>query len=156
MRNKISRGIALGLLIFLSTCYKKPAGLTNPASEELYQEIVSFYKFIQYKDLDSFADKLEIQSRFEDQDHYYFFLDTILPAMWERKFERNRIKDFQILGLEVDEDETQTWVEIWILSDDTLPFGKVMTFKQRWYLKHSNWYPAEVKAKKATVWEKYR
>jgi len=142
--------------MIFSACHKKPAGLTNPEPAESYQQFSAFYRFLQYKDLDSFADKLEIQSRFEDQDHYYFFLDTILPAMWERKFERNRILDFQILGLEVDPEQTQAWVEVWIYSDDTLPFGKVMTFKQRWYFKQFNWYPSEIKAGKATVWEKYR
>jgi len=156
MKNRISIKISLALLILLSACYKKPAGLTNPEPQELYQEIIAFYKFIQYKDLDSFADKMEIQGHFEDQDHYYIFLDTILPAMWERKFERNRIIDFQILSIEMNEDETQAWVQIWILSDDTLPFGKVMTYKHRWYFKHFHWYPAEIKAKKATLWEKYR
>ena len=144
------------LVLAVSACYHKPPALKDQEPAELYQAVTAFYQFIQNKDLDSFADKIEIQSRFEDQDRYYFFLDTILPAMWARNFERNRIKQFQILSLGYTPEAESVEVEIWILSDDSLPFGKVMKFKQRWYYKYSNWYPAELKAKKATVWEKYR
>jgi len=31
-----------------------------------------------------------------------------------------------------------------------------MTFKHRWYQSYFIWYPAEIKAPKPTLWEKYR
>ncbi len=143
-------------LVFLAGCLHKPTGLENPKPKDLYLAVVSFYDFLLYKDLDSFADKLEIQARFQNQEHFYNFLDTILPAMWERNFERNRIIDYRILQIRTEPDKDQAWVKIWILSDDILPFGKVMTFEHHWYLYHFVWYPAEIKAPKATWWEKYR
>jgi hypothetical protein len=137
-------------------CARKPAGLKHHEPEELYQAVTSFYDFLRTRDLDSFADKADIQVRFEDQSRYYAFLDTMLPAMWERKFEHNRILAYQITAIKINEDQTEAWVKIWIRSDDTLPFGKVMTFSHRWYTRKFNWYPAEIKAPKATILEKYR
>jgi len=139
-----------------SQCTKKPAGLKNQEPAELYQTVVSFYDYLRMRDLDSFADKEELQARFEDQNQYYAFLDTVLPAMWERKFEHNRILNYQVLAINLNEEQTEAWVKIWIKSDDTLPFGKVMTFSQRFYTRKFNWYPAEIKAPKPTVLEKYR
>ncbi len=145
-----------GILLIVFSCAKKPPELENPSPQDLYQKVVEFYDFLRNKDLDSFAYKLELQAKFQDQEHFYAFLDTILPAMWERNFERNRILDYQILSLELEPSGDSAWVEVWILSDDTLPFGKVMTFKHRWYQSYFTWYPAEIKAPKPTLWEKYR
>lgn len=143
-------------LLAAAQCARKPAGLKTHEPEELYQATTSFYDYLLMRDLDSFADKDEIRARFEDQNQFYAYLDTMLPAMWERKFERNRVIKYQILAIELNEDQTEAWVKIWIKSDDTLPFGKVMTFSQRWYTHKFIWYPAEVKAPKASVLEKYR
>jgi len=144
------------LTVGLLGCAKKPPALTQPEPLELYQSVGYFYDSLLYRDLDSFADKDKIRTLFQNEDDFNMFLDSILPAMWERRFERNRILDYQILSIELSEDEETAWVKIWILSDDIYPFGKVMTFSQRWYLRFVNWYPAEIKAKKASIWEKLR
>ena len=148
----------LGLIGILgvSGCAKKPPALTQPEPLELYQSVCYFYDSLLYRDLDSFADKDKIRTLFQGEDDFNIFLDSILPAMWERKFERNRILDYQIRAIELGEDEETAWVKIWILSDDTYPFGKIITFSQRWYLRFVNWYPAEIKTQKATFWEKFR
>ena len=140
----------------LSNCARKPAPLKTPAAPELNEAVTDFYNFLLHKDIDSFADKNEMQSRFQDQDKFYTFLDTILPAMWERNFERNRINEYSVLAMDLNADQSEAWVKVWIKSDDSLPFGKVMTFSQRWYIYKATWFPAQIKAPKATPLEKYR
>lgn len=148
----------LVFLFLLSSCGpKKPEGLKEyPPDEALFSKANDFYSFLCYKDLDSFGDRFEIQNYFEDQESYYNFIDTIIPAMRERRFERNRILSYEILGISHLPDSPTAWVKVWIESDDVLPFGKVMIFEQRWVLKNLSWLPKEVKAKKATWIEKIR
>jgi len=156
MKRMMPAVAALVLLTGIIACARKPVGLKTHEPAEIYEAVASFYDFMLRRDLDSFEDLHEMRARFEDQSHWDSFLDTLLPAMWERKFERNRILEWQVLAIDMNEDQTEAWVKIWIKSDDTLPFGKVMTFSHRWYNYRFLWYPAEIKAPKPTIIEKYR
>jgi hypothetical protein len=156
MKNLFKNLAPATILLLLLACAQKPPALKAPASPELFENVNTFYSFLVNRDLDSFADKNEIQSRFQDLKNYEAFLDSLLPAMWARKFERNRIRDFQILDMKFNPEQTEAWVKIWVKSDDILPFGKVMTFEHRWYAYKFLWYPAEIKAPKPTIIEKYR
>jgi hypothetical protein len=156
MKRKLLLTAAVICALCAAGCARKPAGLKTHEPAELYQTVTSFYDYLGTRELDSYEDKEEIQARFEDQSEYYAFLDTMLPAMWDRKFERNRITGYQVLAITLNEDQTEAWVKIWIKSDDTLPFGKVMTYSQRFYSRKFNWYPAEIKAPRVNILEKYR
>jgi hypothetical protein len=156
MKNKILALSSLILALAVFSCAKKPVGMKTQEPAEVYQAAASFYDFLVSRDLDSFADKDEMLSRFQDQIHFEAFLDSIIPAMWARNFERNRIIAYQILAIDLNDDQTEAWVKIWIRSDDTLPFEKVMTYSQRWYNYKSIWYPSEIKAGKPNIIEKYR
>jgi len=156
MKTKLLLVAVAAWALALGACAIKPAALKNPEPADLYETVNSFYAFLLNRDLDSFESRDEMQAHFENQDKFYDFLDTIIPAMWERKFDRQRILGYQVRAIEMDPDQNEAWVKIWIRSDDVFPFGKVMTFSQRWYSNAFIWYPAEIKAKKATLIEKYR
>jgi len=156
MKKTLKTAAGAAVVLLLLACAQKPPAIKSPESPELYETVKAFFEFLVNRDLDSFADKNEMQSRFQDLSRFEAFLDSILPAMWARHFERNRIREFQILTMDLNPDQTEAWVKIWVKSDDTLPFGKVMTFSQRWYAYKFLWYPAEIKAPKPTIIEKYR
>jgi hypothetical protein len=145
------------LVLILSGCaFGKKAGLGEyPENPSLFRACTSFYEFILYKDLDFYYIQTGIREFFPDRQSYYSFLDSILPAMWERNFERHRIISYTILYINM-KDSGHAIVKVHLTSDDVLPFGKVMTVEHEWLMGSSGWYPGEVRAPKATRWDKLR
>jgi len=124
----------------------------NPA---LYIAITSFYHYIRGRELDVYYEQEGIPDFFPDRDAYYDFLDTMLPAMRDRKFERNRLLEYRIHAIEpVGRDEAE--VVMSIESDDIFPFGKIMVYRQTWSYGMRGWYPGKVHTEPATYWERIR
>ena len=127
------------------------------SSVTLWISINSFYKYILKRELDIYEEQEGIPGYFPDRAAYYDFLDTVLPAMRDRRFERNRILDYKIHEISPVEDEPGSYdVVISVDSDDIFPFGKLMIFHQRWRNGPKGWYPGKVEAKPATWLERIR
>lgn len=131
-----------------------PALSDYPDDPELWRAAERFYEFLKLKQLDGFYDQPGLREFFPDRDSYYDFLDTILPPMRERRFERNRILDYRVRQIQTELGQARITVSF--LSDDLLPFGKVMTVEHRWILGAAGWYPGKVEAPKANLWDKLR
>lgn len=124
------------------------------AEPELWKSMTSFYDLIKGRELDMYAEQPGIPEFFPSREAYYDFLDTILPAMRDRQFERNRLLSYRVheiksVGQEAD-------VIISIKSDDSLRIGKSMVFHQRWLSQGYRWYPGKVTADAATIWERIK
>jgi len=145
------------LALILAGCASpKDTGLAGfPENEALYKACTSFYDFLVYKELDMYHDQPGIRRFFPNRESYYDFLDTIIPAMRDRNFERHRILSY-IINEIVLEDTGNATVRVKFTSDDVLPFGKVMTVDHEWHRGVSGWYPGKIDAPKATRWEKLR
>lgn len=132
----------------------------------LWKSINNFYNFIKGKELDIYQEQRGIPRFFPNRSKYYDFLDTILPAMRERRFERHRLLSYEIHSIEhclkdpedpeSGKDRKKVKVTMTITSDDTYPFGKVMTYTQFFHLAEEGWYPGKIEAPPATLWEKIR
>lgn len=126
----------------------------NPA---LLIAVTTFYDYLEGRELDVYEEQEGIPQYFPDRAAYYDFLDTILPAMRDRRFERNRLLDYAVHEIDpLPEEPDQVEVVISITSDDTFPFGKIMVFRQRWIYGPRGWYPGKVQARPATYWERIR
>lgn len=148
--------IILVVLVLSGCASREDAGLTGfPDNPALFKTCTRFYDYILYKDLDVYHVQPGIREFFPDRDSCYTFLDTILPAMWDRNFERNRVLTYTILEINV-EDRNRAKVKVHFTSDDVLPFGKVMTADHEWLRTYAGWYPGKVEAPKATRWDKLR
>ena len=66
------------------------------ADPSLWESMARFYDFIKMRELDVYEEQEGIPGFFPDRDTYYDFLDTMLPAMRDRRFERNRILCYQV------------------------------------------------------------
>ncbi|HUT53241.1 MAG TPA: hypothetical protein VM658_07610 [bacterium] len=128
-----------------------------PEDEQLWKAVTGFYDFIRGRELDVSYEQPGIPDFFPDRDTYYDFLDTILPAMRDRSFERNRLLSYQVHSI-TEPPETPGAAEavMSITSDDILPFKKVMVFRQSWSVGAKGWYPGKIKADPATYWERIR
>jgi hypothetical protein len=123
----------------------------------LWNSITGFYDYIKGRELDVYYEQPGIPDFFPDRGAYYDFLDTILPAMRERKFERNRILEYEVHEIaKVEGEPGQAEVLISVTSDDILPFGKIMICRQRWIRSPRGWYPGKISADIATYWERIR
>lgn len=128
-----------------------------PENSAFLIAVTSFYDFIEGKELDIYEEQKGIPGFFPTREAYYDFLDTVLPAMRERRFERNRLLSYTVHSIEPAEDEPGDFiVQISIKSDDIFPFGKFMLFEQRWHNSSWGYYPGKVSAEDATYWEKVR
>ncbi len=132
----------------------QPALETYPQNAELWQAVTGFYDFLKLKQLDGYYDQPEIRARFPSQEAYYDFLDTALPPLRARRFEQNRILAYTVRSITPDPNTAQ--VKITFLSDDILPFGKVVTVEQQWVRGMQGWFPGKVQAPKASFWDKIR
>ncbi len=150
--------IALVLLLAVAAgCARpKPGLLEFPDEPELHQACVKFYDYIRHKELDLFMDQQGLTEFFPDRKSYYDFLDTAVPPMRERRFERNRIIDYTIRSINMDPLEDRAYVRVTFYSDDTLPFGKVLQAMHEWIKGPGGWYPGKVVAPKASYWDKLR
>jgi hypothetical protein len=127
------------------------------ADPALWQNLNDFYAFIRNRELDVWEEQEGLPAFFPDRAAYYDFLDTIIPAMRDRKFERNRILAYQVHEIApVPEQAGQVTVTMSVTSDDTLPFKKLMIYRQTWVQTPSGWYPGKVSADVATWWERIR
>jgi len=142
--------------VFLSACgmRPKPALENYPDHPDLWQAVTGFYDFLKLKQLDGYYDQPDIRARFPSQEAYYDFLDTALPPMRSRRFEQNRILAYTIRS--ITPAPTAALVKITFLSDDILPFGKVVTVEQQWIRGPQGWFPGKIQAPKATFWDKLR
>ena len=135
----------------------KTALSSYEANPEFFKAVTSFYDFIKGRELDVYNEQEGIPGFFPDREAYYNFLDTILPAMRERKFERNRLLSYQVHEImPYPQNLSQMEVMISVTSDDLLRFGKLLIFRQQWLLGPSGWYPGKISADPATYWEKVR
>jgi hypothetical protein len=126
-------------------------------SVTLWISINSFYSYISKRELDVYEEQEGIPGYFPDRSAYYDFLDTVLPAMRDRRFERNRILNYKIHEITAAEDEPGNYdVVMSVDSDDIFPFGKIMIFSQRWRNGPRGWYPGKVEAEPATWLERVR
>jgi hypothetical protein len=127
------------------------------ADPGLWKNLNDFYAFILNRELDVYEEQEGLPAFFPDRPAYYDFLDTIIPAMRERKFERNRILAYQVHEIApVPEQTGQVTVLMSVTSDDALPFKKLMIYRQAWIQTPSGWYPGKVAAEAATWWERIR
>lgn len=156
MKPKLLSLLALSAILALPACgmRRNPTLADYPDNPELMQAATRFYEFLKLKQLDGLYDQPGIRGFFPNRERYYDFLDTALPPMRERRFERNRILDYRIRAIQGQGEQTQ--IRVSFLSDDVLPFGKVMTVEQQWILGAEGWYPGKVKAPKAHFWDKMR
>lgn len=146
---------ALAALMVLAACGGKKARLeAYPEDPALWAAVTGFYDYLQFKQLDGYYDQPGIRQWFPDREPYYDFLDTVLPPMRERRFERNRIIGYTVH--EIKPAEAGAVVRVTFRSDDTLPFGKVMTVEQSWRVGPNGWVPGRVEAPKAGLWDKLR
>ncbi len=132
----------------------------------LWKTITLFYNFIKGKELDVYREQRGIPQFFPNRSEYYDFLDTILPAMRARRFERNRLLTYEVHSIEhclKDPSDPESGkapdkikVELTITSDDTYPFGKIMTYTHFFHFSKRGWYPGKIEAPPATLWEKIR
>ena len=148
--------LALAALLAFPACGMRhnPTLTDYPDNPELFQAATRFYDFLKLQQLDGYYDQPGIREFFPNRERYYDFLDTVLPPMRERRFERNRILDYRIRSISGQGDQTQ--IKVTFLSDDVLPFGKVMTVEHQWILSAEGWYPGKVAAPKAHIWDKMR
>lgn len=122
----------------------------------LWEAVTKFYDHLKSRELDVIYEQEGIPDFFPDRSTYYNFLDTMLPAMRDRRFERNRLLDYQVHAITQDPARPdEATVLLSITSDDLLPFGKLMVFRQAW-LRQYRWYPGKVEADPATYWERIR
>lgn len=127
------------------------------ADPSLWDALTRFYDYIKDRELDVYYEQDGIPEFFPDREAYYNFLDTMIPAMRDRYFERNRIQDYQIHGVMPDPSHSdRVIVQISVTSDDLLPFKKLMVFKEQWIRGPRGWYPGKVAADPATYWERVR
>jgi hypothetical protein len=127
------------------------------AAPELWTAVTSFYDFIQGRELDVIYEQPGIPDFFPDRDAYYNFLDTMLPAMRDRRFERNRVLAYKVHEISASEETPdEATVVMSITSDDALPFKKVMIFREQWVHGPKGWYPGKITADPATYWERIR
>jgi hypothetical protein len=149
--------VMVGLaLVCFSACgmRPKPALENYPDRPELWQAVTGFYDFLKLKQLDGYYDQPDLRTRFPSQEAYYDFLDTVLPPLRSRRFEQNRILAYTVRSISGESSPAE--VKITFLSDDILPFGKVVTVEQQWILGPQGWYPGKIQAPKATLWDKLR
>ncbi len=125
-------------------------------SPALVVAIESFYDYIRGRELDVYYEQDGIPAFFPDRDQYYDFLDTMLPAMRDRKFERRRLLDYKVHRIELSGSGDSARVQMSISSDDVLPFGKIMVYEHTWEYGARGWYPGKVEAEPATYWERLR
>jgi hypothetical protein len=125
---------------------------SNPT---LWRAITTFYETIKGRELDMFAEQTGLPEMFPNRETYYDFLDTILPAMRARKFERNRILSYTIHAIN-SVSASEADVVISIRSDDVFRIGKTMLYHHSWHNAGYTWYPGKVSAEPATLWEKYK
>ena len=145
------------LLVAMTACARPKPGLGEFSEQpELYKEAVRFYEFIKYKELDVFMEQEELKDYFPDRKAYYSFLDTILPPMRDRRFERNRIIGYTIHKIHMDPAGNRAHIKVTFYSDDTLPFGKVLPALHEWIKGPEGWYPGKIVAPQATWWDKLR
>ncbi len=138
---------------------KRPETVLDSYSQspELLEAINSFYDFIKGRELDVYEEQEGLPDFFPDRDAYYDFLDTVLPAMRDRKFERNRVLEYQVHAIEPVEGEPGIVdVTMSVTSDDVLPFKKLMVYHQRWEIGAMGWFPGKISADPATYWERIR
>ena len=127
------------------------------ADQELWNAVTRFYSFIKGRELDVYYEQPGIPDFFPDRNTYYDFLDTMLPAMRDRRFERNRLLEYQVHDIKpAPDDPAKVEVLMSITSDDVLPFKKIMVFRQQWLIGPAGWYPGKVSAEPATYWERIR
>jgi hypothetical protein len=123
----------------------------------LWKSATAFYDYIQNRELDVYQEQQGLPYFFPNRAAYYDFLDTMLPAMRDRRFEKNRILTYAIHGITVDfEDPQKAYLLMSATSDDTFPFGKVMVYHHTFLRSSRGWYPGKVSAESATFWEKVR
>jgi hypothetical protein len=120
----------------------------------LWQGLTGFYDFIKGRELDMYTEQPGIPEFFPTRDAYYDFLDTIIPAMRDRAFERNRLLAYRIHEIKTTGADAD--VTISITSDDSLRLGKYMVFHQRWSSLGLRWYPGKISAEPATIWERVK
>jgi hypothetical protein len=124
---------------------------------QLWKSLTLFYDYIRGRELDVWAEQQGMPLYFLDRAAYYDFLDTMLPAMRERRFERNRLLEYTVHSITFDPDDpTQADVLMSGTSDDTFPFDKIIVYHHRWLRSPRGWYPGKVEAESATYWEKIR
>jgi hypothetical protein len=124
------------------------------ANPDLWKSLTGFYDFIKGRELDMYAEQTGIPEFFPSREAYYDFLDTIVPAMRDRAFERNRLLSYRVHEIKITDDSAD--VTMSIVSDDSLHLGKSMVFRQHWISQGYRWYPGKVAADAATVWEKVK
>ena len=136
----------------------KPALENYSPNPDLWQAVTGFYDFLKLKQLDGYYDQPDIRARFPSQEAYYDFLDTVLPPMRSRRFEQNRILAYTVRSINpsASGDSTSALLKITFLSDDVLPFGKVVTVEQQWLRGPQGWFPGKVQAPKAGFGDKIR
>lgn len=156
MKTKLSALLAVSFLLALSACgmRQSPTLTDYPDHPELWQAATRFYDFLELKQLDGYYDQPGLRGFFPNRETYYDFLDTVLPPMRERRFERNRVLDYRIRDIQPEGEQAQ--IRVTFLSDDVLPFGKVVTVEHQWVLGAEGWYPGKVQAPKAHFWDKIR
>jgi hypothetical protein len=128
-----------------------------PDDERLWRAVTGFYDFIKGRELDVSYEQPGIPDFFPDRESYYDFLDTMLPPMRDRRFERNRLLTYKVHSITEPQDQPgKAEVLMSITSDDIFPFKKIMVFSQTWSIGSNGWFPGKVKAAPATYWERIR
>lgn len=126
----------------------------------LWKAINDFYTFIKNRELDVYEEQEGLPAFFPDRASYYEFLDTIIPPMRDRRFERDRLLDYRVHAITPVADEegqpARVRVVMSIDSDDTFPFGKTMVYTQTWIQGPAGWSPGKIEAEPATWWERIR
>ena len=130
------------------------------ADPGLWKNLTAFYTFLEKRELDVWEEQEGMLTFFPDRAAYYDFLDTMIPAMRDRKFERNRLLKWQVHELTPLPDEEgqpkRVKAVMSLTSDDALRLGKSMVYRQTWIQAPAGWYPGKIEAETATWWERIR
>ena len=130
---------------------------SHQADPSLWEAMTGFYDYISTRELDVYEEQEGIPGFFPDRDSYYDFLDTVLPPMRDRRFERNRLLEYRIHEISpLLDSPDKVDVTISVTSDDIFPFGKIMICTHQWIRGADGWYPGKVSAEPATWWERIR
>lgn len=130
------------------------------ADPGLWKNLTDFYSFLEKRELDVWEEQEGMLTYFPDRAAYYDFLDTMIPAMKDRKFERNRLLTWQVHEITALPDEEgkpkKVKVLMSITSDDIYRIGKIMVFRETWVQAEQGWYAGKIEAEPATWLERLR
>jgi len=130
------------------------------ADPGLWTNLTAFYNVLVNRELDVWEEQEGMITFFPDRAAYYDFLDTMIPPMRDRKFERNRLLKYQVHEITPLPDEEGQPKKVRVLmsigSDDIYRIGKIMVYHQTWIQAPAGWYAGKVETEPATWLERLR